>query len=317
MLSLAARTVGDQAHGCPPSRREHFRGWRDRISFHRTSDLSDVCCNDTVAMMRRMIESPPRRWPRSRTNLARKRSFHPLAYSQEKARWNVYQVRYTCTWIEASWHGLRPRSTRIHHPNRREILRVPSLHFRHFHNFVYRLELRRFPGCFSSSLRKETRDDRDRRLSAYNPRSSFFSAHDASGFENNNHVQTRTAHAPEVYRHTNMAQCFRHVYRRVHQHAKAHVLHFYYHACTAPTCLWTLVFRVRVSLLRSVIRNVQKLRLIDWKDHVSLARCILLSQENTWKAAICDNLYAPGIKTDCCTLYINCYVHRVNLLASF
>ena len=112
MLSLAARTVGDQAHGCPPSRREHFRGWRDRISFHRTSDLSDVCCNDTVAMMRRMIESPPRRWPRSRTNLARKRSFHPLAYSQEKARWNVYQVRYTCTYMD--WSELTRATTKEH-----------------------------------------------------------------------------------------------------------------------------------------------------------------------------------------------------------
>ena len=103
-------------------------------------------------------------------------------------------------------------------------------------------------------------------------------------------------------------------HRRVHQHAKAHVLHLRYHACTAPTCLRTLVFRVRVSLLRSVIRYVQKLRLIDWKDHVSLARCTLTSQENAWKPAIYDNLYAPGIKADCCTLYINCYVRRANLL---
>lgn len=52
-------------------------------------------------------------------------------------------------------------------------------------------------------------------------------------------------------------------YRRVHQHAKAHVLHLYCHYCLLArhqTCLRTLVFRVRVSLLRSVIRNVQKLR---------------------------------------------------------
>ena len=99
--------------------------------------------------------------------------------------------------------GLRPRSTRIHHPNRREILGVPSLHFRHMYNFVYRLE-------FIDASRRLCERER-RSIIGLHPRSSFFSAHDASGLETNNHVQTRTAHAPEVYRHTNMAQCFRHV----------------------------------------------------------------------------------------------------------
>ena len=263
--------------------------------------------NDTVAKMRRTIESTPRRWLRlDRAQTSHENDLFIPSHTRKRKSQTKRVSGTVYMYMKRADLGLRPRSTRIHHPNRREILGVPSLHFRHMYNFVYRLE-------FIDASRRLCERER-RSIIGLHPRSSFCSAPDASGFETNNHVQTRTAHAPEVYRHTNMAQCFRHVSPPRSPARKAHVLHLRYHACTAPTCLRTLVFRVRVSLLRSVIRYVQKLRLIDWKDHVSLARCTLTSQENAWKPAIYDNLYAPGIKADCCTLYINCYVRRANLL---
>lgn len=125
-------------------------------------------------------------------------------YSQEKAGRNVYQVRY----IELKQADTGCDQSAHVSSNRREILRVSS-----FHLGIIQFYLSSWTSALPAASRRLTK-----REEGHN-RSRFFTAHDAYGFEYN-HVQTRTAHVPEVYIHTNMAQCIRHGYRRVHQHAK-------------------------------------------------------------------------------------------------
>lgn len=179
--------------------------------------------------MRRVIE--PRVSPaRLRTNLARKWSFYPHVFARESRTKRVSGTVYR---IEASWHGLRSECTRI--------IGSPWDTSRFFippRNYTMLFIVLNFGAsrCFSSPHRKKRKDNRSR----------FFTAHDAYGFEYN-HVQTRTAHVPEVYIHTRTwpnvlgtrIVVFTSTQKRAHVY-----LHF--HACTAPTCSRTLVSRVRV-----------------------------------------------------------------------
>lgn len=125
-------------------------------------------------------------------------------YSQEKAGRNVYQVRY----IELKQADTGCDQSAHVSSDRREILRVSS-----FHLGIIQCYLSSWTSALPAASRRLTERKEGQSIEIfYGPWRLRFRIQSRS---NTNSTRSRGIHT-----HENMAQCIRHAYRRVHQHAK-------------------------------------------------------------------------------------------------